>query len=83
MVVERLLPALVVPLLLIIMVAIYTQFETNVDRVDFSADANTSFTKVNTGTYNGFKLASLLPYVIIAMAILALVIGALSFGGRV
>ena len=82
MVVERLLPALVVPLLLIIMVAIYTQFETNVDRAGWSSDANTSFTKVNTGTYNGFKLASLLPYVIIAMAILALVVGALAFGGR-
>lgn len=83
MVVQRLLPALVVPLLLIIMVAIYTQFETNVDRGGWSTDANTSFTKVNTGTYNGFKLASLLPYVIIAMAILALIIGALSFGGRI
>ena len=81
--IERLLPALVVPLVLIIMVAIYTQFETNVDRADFTADANTSFTKVNTGTYNGFKLASLLPYVIIAMTILALVVGALAFSGRV
>ena len=81
--IERLLPALVVPLVLIIMVAIYTQFETNVDRSGFTADANTSFTKVNTGTYNGFKLASLLPYVIIAMTILALVVGALAFGGRI
>lgn len=80
--IDRLLPALVVPLLLIIMVAIYTQFETNVDRAGWTADANTSFTKVNTGTYNGFKLASLLPYVIIAMAILALIVGALAFGGR-
>ena len=81
--IERLLPALVVPLVLIIMVAIYTQFETNVDRASFTADANTSFTKVNSGTYNGFKLASLLPYVIIAMTILALVVGALAFGGRI
>jgi len=77
MVVNRLLPALIVPLMLIIMVAIYTQFETNVDRADFSTDANTSFTKVNTGTYNGFKLASLLPYVIIAMVILSIVVSAL------
>jgi len=83
MVASQLMPALIVPLLLIIMVAIYTQFETNVDRADFSTDANTSFTKINTGTYNGFKLASLLPYVIIAMMILGLVIGALTFGGRV
>jgi ABC-type Na+ efflux pump permease subunit len=81
MVVGKLLPALIVPLLLIVMVAIYTQFETNVDRTDWSTDANTSFTKVNTGTYNGFKLASLLPYVIIAMAILALIVGALAVGG--
>jgi hypothetical protein len=73
--IDKLVMTLSIPLLLIIMVAVYTQFETNVDRAGWTADANTTFTKVNTGTYNGFKLGSLLPYVVIAMLVLGLIIG--------
>lgn len=37
----------------------------------------TAFDKVNTNTFSGYKLASVLPYTVIAMAVLAIVVGAL------
>lgn len=77
--VQQLLPALVVPLFLIIMVAVYTQFGTNVDQSGWSTDANTTYTRINTGTWNGYRLASLLPYVIIAVIVLGVLIGAFVF----
>lgn len=81
-IVQQLLPALTVPLILIVFVAIYTQYQTNIDQADWSTDANDTFDKINTGTWGGFKLASMLPYVIIAIVVLSLLIGAFAFGGR-
>ena len=78
-IVKQLLPALVVPLFLIIMVAVYTQFGSTVDRGGWSSEANATYEKINTGTWGGYKLASLLPYVIIAMVVLGLLLGAFVF----
>jgi hypothetical protein len=80
-VVAQLLPALVVPLFLIIMVAIYSNFSTSIDRGDFTADANATFTDINNGTWDGYQLAALLPYIIVAMIVLSLIIGAVVFRG--
>jgi len=38
-----------------------------------------SFQKVRTGTWGGFKLASMLPYIIIAMIVLSVLLGAFTF----
>ena len=81
-IVAQLIPALVVPLLLIIFVAIYTQFSSNVDRASWTTSANDTYDKINTGTWGGYKLASMLPYIIIAVAVLGILIGAFAFGGR-
>ncbi len=75
-IVKQLLPALVVPLFLVIMVAVFTQFNTNVDQSGWSTEANNTYTKIKTGTWGGYKLASLLPYIIIAMVVLGLLLGA-------
>ena len=79
--VKQLLPALVVPLFLIIMVAVYSSFGTNVSQSGWTADANTTYDNINTGTWNGYQLASLLPYVIIAVIVLGVLIGAFVIGG--
>lgn len=78
-VVTQLIPALMVPLLLIIMVAVFSQFGSNVDREGWSSSANETYTKIETGTWGGFKLASMLPYVIIAVVVLGIIIGAFMF----
>ena len=40
-----------------------------------------SYEKVRTGTWGGFKLASLLPYIIIAMIVLGILLGAFVMKG--
>jgi len=80
-IVRQLLPALVVPLFLIIMVAIFTQFRSNIDQTGWSSEANETLTKVESGTWGGYKLASMLPYIIIAMVVLGILLGAFVFKG--
>lgn len=79
--VKQLLPALVVPLFLIIMIAVFTNFSTNVDQGEWSTDANDTYDDVTEGTWNGYQLASLLPYVIIAVIVLGILIGAFAITG--
>jgi len=50
-----------------------------VNYTSYSGDGYTAFDKMNTQTYAGFKLATILPYVILSMVILAIVIGGLTF----
>jgi hypothetical protein len=47
----------------------------NMSYTAYKGDGYTAFEKVNTGSYNGFKLASLLPYIVIAMIILVVIVG--------
>jgi hypothetical protein len=42
-------------------------------------DSYASFTDINSGTWDGFGLAALLPYVIIAMIILGIIVAAIVF----
>ena len=72
---------LAVPMILIISTAIFTNFSTNIDRGGWSGDANTTYTKVTSGTWNGFKLGSLLPYVLIAVTIVGVILGAFGMRG--
>jgi len=74
---------ILVSFMLIIGVSVYSQFSSSVDKSDFSTAANTSITKIDTQTYNAFNLGSLLPYVLVAVAIIGVLIAAFSFGGRV
>ena len=70
---------LTVPIVLIIATAIYGNFSTNIDQTGWSSSANSTLTKINTGTWNGFSLASLLPFVLIAVVIVGVILGALAF----
>lgn len=67
---------LVVPMLLIISTAIFTNFSANVDQAGWSTEANDTKTKVEAQTWSGFKLGSLLPYVLIAVTIITVLLGA-------
>jgi ABC-type multidrug transport system permease subunit len=68
---------LTVPLVLILAVAIFNQFTTNVDRSGWTAAANNTFDKVVSSTYSGFNLGSMLPFIIIAIAIVGIILGLL------
>jgi hypothetical protein len=73
---------LTVPIILIIATAIFSGFQTNIDRGSWSTEANNTFTKVSSGTWSGFNLASMLPFILIAVVIVGVILGALAFGGR-
>jgi len=67
---------LVVPILLIISTAIYTNFSSNIDQAGWTTSANDTKTKVDDQTWSGYKLGSLLPYVLIAVTIISVILGA-------
>lgn len=75
-IVRQLLPALIVPLFLLIMTSVFSNFEQNIDRANFTTEANDTYEDVVTGTWSGYKLASQLPFIIIAMVVVGLLIGA-------
>jgi len=66
---------LTVPLVLILAVAIFNQFTANVDTTGWSTEANQTFQKIQHSTYSGFNLGSMLPFIIIAVAIVGLILG--------
>jgi ABC-type multidrug transport system permease subunit len=70
---------LTVPLVLILSVAIFNQFAANVDRTGWTPEANATFQRVTGSTYSGFNLASMLPFVIIAAAIVGIILGMVAF----
>ena len=67
---------LVVPMIMILSTAIYTQFGSNISRTSWTADANSTYDSINTQTWAGYKLGSLLPYVLIAVTIITVILGA-------
>jgi ABC-type multidrug transport system permease subunit len=67
-----------IPLVLILAVAIFNQFTTNVDRTGWTAQANQTFEKVTGSTYSGFNLGSMLPFIFIAVTIVGIIIGMLA-----
>lgn len=74
--VKQLLPALVVPLVLIIMVSIYSGFSANVNQAGWTTEANDTYDDVNDGTWSGFTLAAQIPFVVIAVMVLGILVGA-------
>jgi hypothetical protein len=66
---------LTVPLVLILSVAIFNQFTANVDTTGWSAQANQTFQRIQGSTYSGFNLGSMLPFIIIAVAIVGIILG--------
>jgi len=69
---------LTVPIILIIATAIFGNFSTSIDQTGWSTSANSTLTKVTTGTWNGFSLGSLLPFVLIAVTIVSIILGTLA-----
>jgi len=68
---------ILIPIILIVSTAIYNNFSTNIDQTGWSSEANDTLTKINTGTWNGYKLASMLPFIFIALIIVSAIIGAI------
>lgn len=63
-------------MILIISTAIFTNFSANIDQSDWSTDANDTKDKVDSQTWSGYKLGALLPYVLIAVTIITVILGA-------
>jgi len=70
----------VIPIVILISLAIYSQFSGNLDRSSWSTTANTTYASVNTGTYNGFNLATMLPFIVIAITVVGLILAAFGLG---
>lgn len=67
----------VVPLLIVIGIAVVGMFFTNINRSGWSTAANSTFSTVEAQTWSGYNLGALLPFIIIALTIVAVVLGAL------
>ena len=67
---------LAVPMILIIATAIFSNFGSNLDRATWTTQANTTYDSINTQTWSGFRLGALLPYVLIAVTIVSVILGA-------
>ena len=67
-----------IPMILIIATAIFSGFQSNIDRGDWTSEANETFQKVTKQTWSGFNLASLLPFIVIAFMIVGVILGAIA-----
>lgn len=72
---------LVIPIVLIVSIAVFGGFSSNIDRGTWDANANASFTKVTSGTWAGFSLGSQLPFIYIAIAVVSAILA--GFGLKV
>jgi hypothetical protein len=68
---------LTVPMFLIIAIAIFNNFQTNVSREGWVLEANNTFSMITSGTWSGFNLASMLPFILIAVVIIGVILGAM------
>ncbi len=68
---------LLVPLVLILSIAIFGQFTQNVDRSTWSTEANSTFNKVTSQTWQGYNLGSMIPFILIAITVVGIVLGIL------
>jgi hypothetical protein len=68
---------LLVPLVLILSTAIFGQFSQNVDRSTWSTEANSTFNKITSQTWQGYNLGSMIPFILIAIAVVGIVLGIL------
>jgi len=69
---------LTVPIILIIATAIFSSFQTNIDRSGWTAEANSTFSKITSGAWSGYSLASMLPFILIAVVIVGAIFGMLA-----
>ena len=51
----------------------------NVTYVGHGGDGWSAFENINTGVFNGYQLASLLPYIIVAVIVLGIIVGLTAF----
>jgi hypothetical protein len=72
---------LTVPIVLIIATAIFSNFQTNIDRSGWTTEANNTYSRVTSGTWSGYNLASMLPFILIAVVIVGVILGMLAFRG--
>jgi len=68
-----------VPMLIIIGLIVYAEFNSSVDTSDLSTDAQDAINATNSNAYAGFNLAGVLPIVIAGVAVLGIVIGAFAY----
>ena len=65
-----------VAMVLMIGVVVFANFEGNVDTTGLSTAATNAINKTATQTYNGFNLGSMIPYILFAVAIIVILVGA-------
>ena len=64
------------------MIVVYANFDSSIDTTGLSANATTAIDKVNSQSYNAFNLASILPIVLIGVAVIGVILGAFILGRR-
>jgi len=70
--------ALVIPLIIIIMFVVQVNFENSVDRGDWSATQNSTYSTITSNTQDSYDLAGILPIAIVGIAVLSMIIGAIA-----
>lgn len=81
-IVQQVLPIAIVPIVIIIMLIVFANFEATVDHSGISSAASTSINTTVTNSLSGFDLAAILPIVIAGVVILGILLGAFAFRGR-
>ena len=67
---------ILVAMVLMIGVVVFANFEGNIDTSGLSTGAQNAINKTAQQTYNGFSLGSMIPYVLFAVAIIVILVGA-------
>lgn len=68
-----------VAIVLIVGVIVFGQFEANITHKDYTGNASEAINKTTQQTYSGFKLGSLIPFILFATLIILVILSAFAF----
>ena len=74
-------PALLIPIVLVVFALVMGNFESSIDHSDLSTDASASINDTVDNTWNSYDLAGVLPIVVIAMIVIGILLGAFAIKG--
>lgn len=70
---------MIIPLLLMVMVSVFAQFDDSIDRTGLSSDAQTAINDTAEQAYSAFGTATILPIVIVGALIIGLLLKMFAF----
>jgi len=69
--------ALIIPLIILIMYVVQVKFSNAIDRGDWTAAQNGTFTDVTSNADDSYDMAGILPIAIIGIVVLSMIVGAI------